>query len=345
MTSQKRPLIILALVAAAIGVGWYRSTVYSDTDNKPRPKLVVLTGGSSPYWQLIANGAKESADVNGAELDLVVLEQDEDVDGQNRLLSKLQSSKADGIALSPLDANQQTRFINELAEASVVVTVDSDAPLSNRLCYVGASNFAAGSLCADLVKEAIPDGGKVVVLVANLTKHNVLGRKQALEEKLAGGESEEEGSASAYDVVAVLADEGNLERCRQQLTEAIQAEPEVACVVGLNSYHAEQIVAVLEEQDALDKMKVVSFDTEDATLKAIEAGHVFATVAQDPYHYGYEAVRWLADNSQRTGNQLPLMGTRSSVHISTRPLRAEDVPQFREKYRELLEGKPTPADQ
>ncbi|WP_425398729.1 substrate-binding domain-containing protein [Aeoliella sp.] len=336
MASKNRMLVILALLAAAVAVGWYRSEVYSVPDANPRPQLILMTGGSSPYWQLIANGAQAAAKTDGADLEVMMLEQDEDVEGQTHLLSKLEASNVDGIAVSPLDAVQQTRFINELATDTVVVTIDSDAPLSSRLCYVGASNYAAGSLCARLVKEAKPDGGKVAVLVANLTKNNVLERKQALEEGLASGASAGENSDAVYEVVAVLADEGDLGRCSEQLTQTVEQHSDLACVVGVNSYHAEQIMAVLDKQNAIGKVKIVAFDTEDATLEGVEQGHIYATVAQDPYHYGYEAVRWLAHNSQRTGNQLPLMGTRSTVHISTRALRGDDVPEFRKQYRELL---------
>lgn len=337
MSSTNRRYLILTLVVAAIGIAWYRSTVYSEPRPKERPKLILMTGGSSPYWQLIANGAEAAAKHKGADLDVMLLERDEDVESQTKLFARMEPAQANGIALSPLDAEQQTRFINELAEKSVVVTLDSDAPLSNRLCYIGASNYAAGSLCADLVKEAIPDGGKVAVLVANLTKNNVLERKQALEEGLAEGSSDSDAAAPEYEIVAVLADEGDLARCDDQLSQVLSENPDLACMVGLNSYHAAQIVKALKAQDALDKVKVISFDTEEETLENVEQGHIFATVAQDPYQYGYEAIRWLADNSQRTGNQLPLVGTRSTLHISTKAIHAQDVPEFREQYRELLQ--------
>ena len=336
MPLKNRSLLIVALVAAAFGVAWYRVQVYSSPQPADPPSLILVTGGSSPYWQLLAKGAEAAAEDKGADLQLKLLENDEDVKAQTTLIAKLDATGVDGIALSPLNASQQTRFINELALKTVVVTVDSDAPLSNRLCYIGASNFAAGQLCARLVKEAVPDGGKVAVLVANLTKNNVLERKQALEEGLAGGDSTPEDSAPNYEIVSVLEDEGDLDRCAEQLTQVLAEHPDLACVVGLNAYHGGQIMKVLKGQDALDKVKVVSFDTNDATLEGIEQGHIYATVAQDPYYYGYQAVRWLADNCRQTGNHLPLMGIQSTVHISTKALGAGDVAEFRQQYRGLL---------
>lgn len=338
MPAKTRAFLVLALLAAAVGVAWYRSQVYRTSATTEPPNLITVTGGSSPYWQLLARGAEAAAQATGAHLELKILPNDEDVETQTTLFAKMDTTGVDGIALSPLDALQQTRLINELAQKTVVVTVDSDAPLSNRLCYIGASNTAAGRLCARLTKEAIPDGGKVAVLVANLTKDNVLERMQALKEDLASRESDSDVSSAEYVIASELVDEGDLDRCVQQLKQVLAEHPDLAGIVGLNSYHGGQIVKALKEQELLNKVKVVAFDTEDATLQALEQGYIYATVAQDPYHYGYQAVRWLADNSRQTGSQLPLMGTRNTVHISTRALRAADVTEFREQYRELLGG-------
>src|SRR5258705_8683965 len=39
-------------------------------------------------------------------------------------------------------------------------TQDSDAPNSNRMFYIGTDNVAAGRQAGELVKEALPEGGK-----------------------------------------------------------------------------------------------------------------------------------------------------------------------------------------
>jgi ribose transport system substrate-binding protein len=131
-------------------------------------------------------------------------------------------------------------------------------------------------------------------------------------------------------------DEGDQERCLEQLSSALAEHSDVACLVGLNAYHGGVIVEALKQQDMLGKVEAVAFDTEDETLDAIEAGHIFATIAQDPYQYGYEAVRRLVYNCQRTGHQLPLIGVQSTVAISTKTLRKADIEEFRKRHRELL---------
>ena len=141
-------------------------------------------------------------------------EHDEDLEGQAKIVTDVLGSQYDGVALSPLDAEAQTRSINRLAKHLFVVTIDSDAPLSERLGYVGASNFAAGTRCAELIKEAIPEGGKVAVLLANLSKSNMNDRKAGFVQGLIGGDDEEATSNDTYKIVDFIIDEGDSDAVR-----------------------------------------------------------------------------------------------------------------------------------
>jgi len=73
---------------------------------------------------------------------------------------------------SPVDPENQTQMLNEVAKQVVVFTQDSDAPKSNRMCYVGTDNVAAGRQAGALIKEALPQGGKIMIFVGNLDARN-----------------------------------------------------------------------------------------------------------------------------------------------------------------------------
>lgn len=330
MNRQLFSLVIVLLLVTGAAI-WLRDSGSSKVPSRP-PKLVLVTGGSSKYWQMIANGARAAGNKLGADLTVLMPENDEDVDAQMKLLLNIDSKDVDGIAVSPLDAEQQTRLINRLSQNTYVVTFDSDAPLSTRMSYVGASNLAAGRKCAQLVKEALPEGGKVVVLLANLTKNNTLERKKAFEETLekqAAGEGE---TPPSYEIVDSLVDEGDEALCRSQLVELLEENPDVVGVVGMNSYHGPLLVKTRKEFEPLQKMRLVTFDDEDETLQGIEDGAIYATVAQDPFHYGFEAVRLLASYYSQTGHLLPVPGSQSTVTINTQEVRKDNV----QKYRQLL---------
>jgi ABC-type sugar transport system substrate-binding protein len=149
MTSLQRSFLALALVALA-AAAWYRYSVMSA--NAPAPlepvDIVFVTGGSGAYWQLTANGARKAADDLEANVDIEMPSDAESLSEQTEILEHIRDASPGGIAVSPLDAAQQTELINALAKGSYVVTFDSDAPDSKRTGYVGTSNFAAVRVCA-----------------------------------------------------------------------------------------------------------------------------------------------------------------------------------------------------
>ena len=62
----------------------------------------------------------------------------------------------------------------------------------------------------------------------------------------------------------------------------------------MNAQHGPILLRVLRDLDKLGKIKLVTFDDDEQTLGGLESGDIYATIAQDPYKYGYEAVDMLA---------------------------------------------------
>ncbi|WP_442482695.1 substrate-binding domain-containing protein [Aeoliella sp. SH292] len=332
MAGNSRSALVATLVVAAVAILWYRSTVYDTPTTIERPKLIVLTGGNGPYWQLMAEGARAAAEEHNAELELLMPEGNDEFEKQNVMLMALKGDQADGIALSPLDANRQTRMINALADETIVVTIDSDAPQSERCCYVGASNHAAGVKVAKQMQEVLPEGGKVVVCLANLTKDNMIERKLGIEDHLSDTASEGDADAPTFEIVQWLVDDGDRERCRTQLVDFLKANDDIVCIVGLNAFHGGEMVAAVEELGLSDTMKIIAFDTEDVTLDALANGKIHATIAQDPYQYGYASVRHLADLCRKDEHGRAPAGLPSTHTVDTRVLHQADVDEYRQKF-------------
>lgn len=332
MSGQSRFALLIVAAVAAVAILWYRGQVYEDQTAGVQPKLVILTGGDGPYWKLMASGAREAARDLDAEVQLMMPEGDDDLSRQTQLLSSLKCDGIDGVAISPLDAEKQTRLINGLCDSVVVVTVDSDAPLSNRTSYIGANNFAAGAQCGEAVIEAMSDGGKLVVCLANLTKDNMLERKRGMEEKLTRNQpGEGDEPRASYEIVDWLVDNGDRDKARQQLIEFLEEHDDIDCVVGLNAFHGGEMLAAVEQAGSED-MKIVAFDTEDVTLEGVENGKIFATVAQDPYQYGSASVRQLAYLCRHNEDGRPPLGVQSTLTIGTKVLRQQDIEQFRKTF-------------
>lgn len=324
-------LVALGAIAAAL---WYRQQVFQEAAPiLTPPKIAFVTGGSGPYWQLTASGARAAAKESQSDITIEMPTEEESLEQQMTILARLSPQNLDGIALSPLDAAGQTLLINRLQQQTNVVTFDSDAPLSSRRGHVGTSNYGAGILCGKLVSEALPEGGKVLVLLANLTKENMIDRKSGLEASLNKvPAADEEESSTEITVVDFLIDNGDADLIHKHISDALTKHADLNCIVGMNAQHGPQIVEVLEKEGKLGELKVVAFDEEEGTLAGVEQGHIFATIAQDPYKYGYEAVRMLNSLHRENNTEVPIVGG-GSVNINTEAIRQDNVQAFRDRLK------------
>lgn len=328
MSGATRAVIVALLVLGGASVWWFRKDVNASPRVSSEPmRVAIVTGGNGPYWQLVRNGAEAAAADIDAELN-VLMPDDEDVAGQTKLLTSLGQQDLTGLGVSPLDAEGQTRLINRFTDKMVVVTLDSDAPLSERRTYVGASNIAAGRKAAELLQEAVPTGGPIAVLMANDTKQNNRDRKEGFEDELNGAAAGTE-AVPEFEIVAFVMDHGSREQGQTKLAEVLDQHDDLVAVVGMNARHGGVMLDVLAESDRQD-VKIIAFDAEQATLDGIASGQIYASVAQDPYQFGYEAVRVIQNMRNRDEASLPLPGAGGVWSVPTTIVKQDNLDQFRE---------------
>ena len=75
-------------------------------------------------------------------------------------------------------------------------------------------------------------------------------------------------------------------------------------MVGLYAYNPPAILEVAKSKSMAGEIKIVGFDEDWETLKAIAAGEIEATVVQDPFMYGYRSVEALAAKAKGDDSKL-----------------------------------------
>ncbi len=246
--SRPRAALWAIAVIAVVSAAGFNLAVFRPAPPPPPVTIVFITGGSGPYWQRTISGAKAAADKFDATLDVKTPSASESVSQQTELLTALREKPVDGIAVSPLDAEGQKDLINQLAKKTFLVTFDSDVSDSLRQSHVGTTNYAAGRACARLVSDAIPNGGKIAVLVANSTKENILDRKGSFQERIKQyADDNGPGTPDKYTIVGFYEDGGNEEKCAANIRDALKQNPDLACLVGMNARHGPIIMKVLKE--------------------------------------------------------------------------------------------------
>lgn len=226
---------------------------------------------------------------------------------QKRIMEGLLAKGIEGIAVSPVDAENQTPFLNEVAANSKLITQDADAPKSKRLVYIGTNNYKAGRALGKLVKEALPEGGEVIIFVGRLEQLNARQRRQGVIDELLEKPEQELGAVkfdavdaknltaegSKYTILDTRTDNFDKAKAKSNAEDAITKYENVKCMVGLFAYNPPACIDAIKEANKAGEIKVCGFDEQDALLQAIKDGNAHGTISQQPWEYGYESVKML----------------------------------------------------
>lgn len=296
----------------------------------PKPPKAVktvafITNSTSDFWKVVRKGC-EKADAELPDVTVAFKTTNTGtIEEQNGLIRQaLDRDDADAIAISPVDPGGQKKVINDAAKRAFVMTQDSDAPDTDRALYLGADNRAAGRQAGELIKQALPQGGKIMVFVGKREVQNAQERFEGLKESLQG---------SKVSIIDLMTDDADASNARDNAYETLKKYPDVAGMAGLWSYNCPAIVQALKPEAKLGKVKIVCFDDDRETLAAIKEGSIFGTVAQQPFDYGYQAVKTAAqvlkgDRSAIPGNKM--------IFVPTVVVQRNNVDDYSKKLDQLL---------
>jgi ribose transport system substrate-binding protein len=346
MSTRKWALLLLGVVACIAVALYYRSRMSADA---PAPlettRIALFAAHADQFWDIVIAGARRAAKENHAALEVMIPVEEEGVDSQTRALIQLDRKKFDGIAISPRSPIEQSRLISEMAADLFVVTVDNDAPQSVRHCYVGTNNLSAGKMAVELIERALPNGGKIALFVGDNERQNARDRREAIISLLSGVEDDPRAvdgaldqpiDAGKYTLVGTYLDGGSPKMAVSNVKQALQDHPDLACLVALYDYNGTACHDALAEVGKLGKVKIVAFDENETTLKGIENGEIVGTVVQDPFRYGYESVRLLAQmNNDKTLLSVPVRAS-GAILISCAIVDRDNLDEFRHQLKSRL---------
>lgn len=290
-------------------------------------RLAFVTNNASDFWTIARKGTEKAAgELPDVSVDFQLPSEGTAAD-QKRVVDDLLARGVDGIAISPVDPANQTQMLNDMAKQALVVTQDSDAPASNRACYIGTDNVAAGRQAGELIKEALPRGGKIMLFVGKKDAQNAKERIQGINEALQN---------SKVEVLDVRTDDTDRVKAKANVSDTLVQFPDVACLVGLWSYNGPAIVNAVKDASKTGKVKIVCFDEEDETLAGVKSGAVAATVVQQPFEFGYESIKLMA---QSLGGDKSVLPASKKKIVPTLVIKQKDVDAFQTKL-DALRGRP-----
>ena len=196
--------------------------------------------------------------------------------------------KPAGILVSVADAKLMGPEIDAAINAGIpVITVDSDAPNSKRLYFIGTNNRQAGRLGGRALVQKMGGKGNVVFFT-NPGQPNLDERLNGYKDVLA-----DSPNIHIKEVVDIKG-QGTAAFDYTEHAMPLTGKDRVDAFVCLEASAGPEVGEVLRRGNAKDRV-VIAMDLNKDTLDRVKDGTIVATIAQKPFTMAYIGVKMLDD--------------------------------------------------
>lgn len=251
-------------------------------------ELYVLVADNTKiaYWQAALQGLTRAVGEMGVKGQMQGPD-GHDPNGEHEAFQRAMAQKPAGILVSATDASVLGPDIDSaIGQGVPVITIDSDAPDSKRLFFVGTDNFNAGSIGGNLTSKLIGGKGTVVIFTiasqANL-KDRLHGYQAAFAEH------------PGINILQTIDMNGNSDVAFDNAKKLIDSKTKVDAFVCLEALSCPAVADVVNRENMAGKVKIVAMDTDPGTLDWIKKGVISATIAQKPWTMAYFGTKLVAD--------------------------------------------------
>jgi ribose transport system substrate-binding protein len=284
-----------ALMATSLPMACLTLTSCSSPAHEPTEKYILVSSNIKlPYWQTALAGLQHAAaemkvksDIAGPDAYDAKAEHDE--------FQRAVAQKPAGILISAADASVMTPDINAAIDQGIpVLTMDSDAPDSKRLFFVGTDNYNAGILGGHLVSKLLNGKGNVVIFT--------IPNQPNLKDRLRGYQTIL--GEAGVKVAETVDMKGDPTVAFDRTKQLLDSKAKVDAFICLEAIACPEVGEVVNRQNMAGKVKIVAMDTDQRTIDWIQKGVISATIAQKPWTMGYYGAKLLDDIHHHRPNQL-----------------------------------------
>jgi ribose transport system substrate-binding protein len=272
---------------AAVPAVFLFLTGCAGSPHDPKEKYILVADNTKiPYWQLALHGLnhavyemKVKSEIQGPD--------GHDTQGEHEAFRRAIAEKPSGILVSAADPNLLTPDINSALEQGIpVITIDSDAPDSKRLFFVGTDNYNAGLIGGRMAAKLLNDKGNVVIFTIpgqNNLKDRLQGYQTAFAEH------------PDIKIMQVVDMNGNSDVAFDSAKKLLDSKAKVDAFVCLEALSCPAVADVVNRANMTGKVKIVAMDTDPGTVDWINKGVISATIAQKPWTMAYFGTKLLDD--------------------------------------------------
>ena len=324
---KKIQLLVTTLCAASLLAGCNKNEspapAGGNASRAAKKKVAFVSNNAANFWSFARAGCMAaSKELGNVDVDFRITGTGSSAE-QTQILNDLVASGVNGIAVSVNDPDNQAAFLSKIAGQTLLISTDSDAPKSKRVAYIGTDNVAAGVQAGELVKECLPNGGKIMLFVGHSDAQNAVERATGIKKALEG---------SNLQIIDIRTDDTDPVRAQKNAEDTLVKYPDIGCLVGLWNYNGPAILNAVRNSGKNGQVKIVCFDDEADTLSGIASGAIYGTVVQNPFEFGKQAVTRM--NNYLNGDTNSFGGDK--IYVPTREIKKETVVAYQEEQKKVL---------
>lgn len=274
------------LTGTALSAALFLNGCSSPVHQPNETYVLVATNIKLPYWQSALSGLNHAATEMKVKAEMVGPET-YDTKAQHDDFQRAVAQKPAGILVSAADASVMQPDIDAaIGQGVPVITMDSDAPESKRLFFIGTDNYRAGLQGGRLAAKLLDNKGNVVILT--------IPGQQNLKDRLHGYEDalNEKPGVKITQVVDMKGDPTVAFDTAKQMLEG-KTKPDA--FICLEASACPEVGEVVNRANMSGKVKIIAMDTDPRTVDWIQKGTISATIAQKPFTMAYYGAKLLGD--------------------------------------------------
>lgn len=259
----------------------------SGSPHDPAEKYVLISSNTKvPYWQGAFAGLSRAAAEMKVKAEMAGPDT-YDTKAEHTEFQRILAQKPSGILVSAADATIMTPDIDAALNAGVpVITIDSDAPQSKRLVFVGTDNYHAGTLGGKLVAKLLNGKGSVAVFTMP-EQPNLKDRLHGYQDALA--------ETPGIKLTQVVDIKGDPTVAFDTAENLLNGKGKIDGFVCLEAIACPEVGEMVNRKHLGGQVVIVAMDTDPRTIEWIQKGVISATIAQKPYTMAYFGTKLVAD--------------------------------------------------
>jgi ribose transport system substrate-binding protein len=271
-----------------------------------RKRIAVIPKATSHlFWLSVQAGAMAASEELDVDVTWNAPATEMDHARQVQIVDSMIAQRVDGIAIAASERKALIAPVDRAMAAGIpVVVFDSGLDSTNYTSFIATDNVEAGRMAARELARLLNGRGQIAVLQHAPGSVSTMDREEGFEEVIASEFPDIEIVARQYS----MSDRAKAVAVSENF---FTAHPDLDGIFASTEPSASGVALALKSRELAGKVRFVAFDSSDTMIEDIRAGIIDATVVQDPFRMGFEAVKTLVDhlNGQPAPERVDLQGT------------------------------------